>query len=55
MRYTQSISGTTYEFDGLVDLMAKATRCAPATNSPGARHTPTPNVQLRHGNSPTSR
>jgi ethanolamine ammonia-lyase large subunit len=25
MRYTQSISGTTYEFDGLVDLMAKAT------------------------------
>ncbi|RPA12400.1 ethanolamine ammonia-lyase subunit EutB [Gordonia sp. OPL2] len=25
MRYTQSISGTTYEFDGLVELMAKAT------------------------------
>ncbi|MEO9330004.1 ethanolamine ammonia-lyase subunit EutB [Gordonia aurantiaca] len=25
MRYTQTISGTTYEFDGLVELMAKAT------------------------------
>ncbi|MGZ8178224.1 ethanolamine ammonia-lyase subunit EutB [Williamsia sp. SKLECPSW1] len=25
MRFTQSLAGTTYEFDGLVDLMAKAT------------------------------
>ncbi len=25
MRFTQTISGTTYEFDGLVELMAKAT------------------------------
>ena len=25
MRFTQSVSGTTYTFDGLVDLMAKAT------------------------------
>ena len=25
MIYTQSISGTTYTFDGLVELMAKAT------------------------------
>ena len=25
MKYTQTIAGTTYEFDGLVELMAKAT------------------------------
>ncbi len=25
MRFTQTISGTSYEFDGLVELMAKAT------------------------------
>jgi len=53
--YRQHLAGTTYQFDGMVDLLAKATPLRSGDELSGCAASPMPNAPPRSGRWPISR
>ena len=53
--YRQHLAGTTYQFDGMVDLLAKATPLRSGDELSGCAASPMPNAPPRSGRWPMSR